>query len=158
MPGFPSRPLVLLDPAHSDVPRRRSGTPALRGEQHGVDGLAHYGHSHLSRALGSATSLFQTIHAVWIQTLCLKSESRTIQGQNGWRGLKQNPAVVGAGSQPGLQPQVSLTCKSINTLVLLLLEKKLLEVRGLLHHEVQFSKASECISGLLSGSKARSGC
>lgn len=66
--------------------------------------------------------------------------------------------MVEAGSQPGLQPRVSLMCKSVHVWALLLLEKKLLKARGLPRCEVQSGKAAGCASGLLRGSKARFGC
>lgn len=66
--------------------------------------------------------------------------------------------MVGAGSQPGLQPRLSLTFKSVHAKALLLLEKKLLKARGLPCHEVQPGEAAGCVSGLLRGSKARFGC
>ena len=131
---------------------------ALRGQQCGADGWACFCHPHTSTSLGSSISLCQTIHIRRAQAQCQGSEPRRGQSQPGWRGLRQDLATVGAGPQPGLQPCVSLTCKSVHSWALLLLEKKLFKVRGLPCCVVQSGKAARRASGLLRSIKAGFGC
>lgn len=139
VPGFPSRPSGVPGLAHPDLPRRCSCTLSFEGSA--------VWHIHpLQEHLPLSN------HAHWMGSDPV-SGVRAGQSQPGWRDL----VMVGAGSQPGLQPWVPFTSKSVHAWALQLLEKKLLRARGLPCCEVQSGEAAGCASGTR-GRKVRFGC
>lgn len=128
----------------------------LRDQQCGTDQWACFWHPPSSRPLGSVSSSFKPSTSDRLRP-CVSGHSPG-QSQPHWRRLRQDPAMPGAGSQPGLQPRASLMCKNVHAKTLLLLEKKFLKARGLPCHEVQSGEAAGCASCLLRDSKARFAC